>query len=175
MKRPLAIFMNTDALTQSTQGIVNTVQHLSNEQLLAKPTNGGWCVAEVIEHLGISDRTALFAMKRGFSEADAAHKREVDIKLKMMERAQDFAAIAPEAANPKGIYTQTAEALEGFTSMRNSIAEFVKDLEPDLLATGFEHPRLGYLTRAQWVAFITWHANHHHKQILRILGAENPA
>lgn len=166
--------MNLDALNTSTLQITSKIQNLENDVFTAKPANGGWSIAEVIEHLGISDKTALFAMKRGYAEADAAQKREVDVKLKMMERAQDFAAIAPEAATPKGIYNNTQEGIAAFTELRDRIVEFAKDQEPDLVATGFEHPRLGYLTRGQWITFLTWHANHHYKQIQRILAEVMP-
>lgn len=72
---------------------------------------------------------------------------------------------APEAAMPKGIFKTKEEAIDAWKSNRENV---LKKVNPDniwMLAAGFEHPKLGMLTTAEWMLFMCWHSEHHLPQI----------
>lgn len=153
-------------LVASNQAIAELLDGVTDEKANFKPAPDKWSILEVIEHLNITDKSSYIAMLRTAEPPTAAELEEKERKFIEMSNMQ---LIAPTAATPVGKFTTQAEALKVFYGTRKRIEDFAMESDLQLLATGFEHPRLGFLTRSQWLRFLAWHARHHAKQIGRIL------
>jgi hypothetical protein len=133
-----------------------------------KPETSGWCVAEIIEHLLISDKTGLFAIMR---KTLPTERNPLEILSLLEERSKDKGARlqAPEAAEPKGIFKTRDEAIAAWKDNREKVLKKVTSENIWMLAAGFEHPKLGMMTVAEWMLFMCWHSEHHLTQIQRCI------
>jgi hypothetical protein len=154
---------------KSTEAVQKAILKAGDTLLLKKPGPDKWCIAEITEHLNISDKSAMIAMLRDGGEPTAEQTAASAEKVALMLAYNDNTWIAPEAATPKGKYNTVQEALDAFDKTRKKLLKFFQENELSHLAAGFEHPRLGMLSRFQWLQFMTWHANHHLQQMESIL------
>ncbi|MBM3921400.1 MAG: DinB family protein [Sphingomonadales bacterium] len=157
-----------DTFTKNTAKICGILFNIDDQIFFRKPTQDGWCVAEIIEHLLISDRTGLFAIVR---KSQPTERNPLEIMGLLEERSstKNLKIEAPEAAMPKGIFKTKEEAIDAWKSNRENV---LKKVNPDniwMLAAGFEHPKLGMLTTAEWMLFMCWHSEHHLPQIERCI------
>jgi len=137
---------------------------MDDSTFFRKPEQGGWCVAEIIEHLFISDRTGLFAIVRKTLPAER-NPLEIIGLLEERSKTSDLKIQAPEAALPKGIFKTREEAIAAWKSNREKVLEKVNPDNIWKLAAGFEHPKLGMMTVAEWMLFMYWRSEHHLAQI----------
>lgn len=121
---------------------------------------------DVTEHLWMVDRTGLLAMMKGPIDAGRDPLERI-LYLQQMMDAPGARFEAPEGAAPKGKFHSQEEAVAAFLKQRAKIREFALGNDLTMLASAFPHPRLGFLTRAEWIAFMAWHSGHHGKQVLR--------
>lgn len=150
----------------STRLFLDAFDHISDDLFVRKPLTG-WSIAEVVEHVNISDKSAAIACMRsnGLPKAEEALSAQAQIdRFMAMEKNK---LEAPAAAEPKGIFETVTQATHLFQKTRQKLWENAS-IDPQFQATGFAHPRLGFLTRQQWLEFVIWHANRHGEQILRI-------
>jgi uncharacterized damage-inducible protein DinB len=153
----------------ATETFLNSFKDLEDAAFTFSPGENQWSVARVVEHLNIADKSAYIAMIRTSGEPNADQLELSGRKVNLMLNRENRKYTAPESVEPKGIFTNASEAAAIFMKTRNRIQDFAEKENLDLLATGLEHPRLGLLTRQQWIAFLAWHAQHHAEQIQRIL------
>jgi len=153
----------------STHKIIDLLNQTTNDTLVFKMDDAKWSIADIIEHINISDKSGYVAMLRTAPAPSKDILEETQERLRKLAADTNFIAIAPASAAPLGKIKSTEEALALFQPTRNRIADFVSKNELESLAIGFEHPRLGFLTRHQWLLFLAWHSNHHAKQIETIL------
>ncbi len=131
-----------------------------------RPSPTAWSSMDVTEHLWMVDRTGLLAMMKGPIDAGREPLERIQYLQQMMD-APGARFEAPEAASPRGKFSTREEALDAFLKQREKIMEFAVSNDLTMLASAFPHPRLGFLTRAEWIAFMAWHSGHHGKQVLR--------
>lgn len=134
-----------------------------------KPSPEKWSIAEIVEHLNISDKGAYLAMLKPGPIPTEAEFNESKLRIASMLGGAAGAWIAPEAAQPTGKYTNTAALLQDFMKVRNRLERQFETGDPAQLALGLEHPKLGFLTQQQWLEFLIWHTEHHLQQIRGIL------
>jgi DinB superfamily len=156
-------------LEESTTAFNDSFKGLSNSVFTHKLSPEKWSIAEVVEHINISDKSAYIALIKSDGLPSPEHLAESARKVGIMTGRENRTYIAPEPAEPKGIFTEVEAASVAFLKTRNRILTFAQTAEMEMLATGFEHPRLGLLVRSQWIEFLTWHTLHHQQQIMRIL------
>lgn len=110
-------------------------------------------------------------MLKSEAVTDAGLVAAANEKLDRMEVAEGARLKAPETASPKGKFETHSQAMEQFLATRKKIENLMLQEDMSLMAAGFVHPKLGAMTREQWVRFLIWHTKHHQQQIGRILQA----
>lgn len=156
----------TDTFIENTAKICGIFYEIDDEAFFKKQGPESWCVAEITEHLLISDRTGLFAIVRKTLPTER-NPLEITGLLEERSKTKSLKIEAPEAALPKGIFQSREQAIAAWKDNRDKV---LKKVNPDnifLLAAGFEHPKLGMLTVAEWMLFMCWHSEHHLSQIER--------
>lgn len=147
----------------------NEIKRLSDKQLNFKPANGGWSIAEVIEHvalvegtieniLGTLDQSQVASPNRDLKKLDEIVLREVPDRSKKFQ--------APSFVSPTGKWTAAA-ALDQFQSARKHITEILHS-KKDLRKNVVEHPVYGFLDGYQWILATAGHSERHTKQIQEI-------
>lgn len=155
-------------LLASSRDRIETIVAATPEALwTVKPAPDRWSVAEVIEHLVLSE-----SMIRGFGlsalalpanegwEAVAAAASSADLVARVGDRTQKFQA--PEPLQPTGTLTRDA-ALRQFAAERAVTLEFVRSTTAPLKAHTAEGPP-GLMNVVQWLTLVGAHTNRHAAQ-----------
>jgi uncharacterized damage-inducible protein DinB len=164
---------------ETRRRLVERVESLPEERLTARAAEGRWTVAEIVEHLSITERKLLGVMKQmagGGAEAGAppagggAPAAFKPFSLdEYVERAKVQKFEAPEFIRPTG----AAPLADSLARLGESRAE-LEALRPgferaDLSDKLYPHPAFGPLNPYQWLAFIGVHEARHLGQIERML------
>lgn len=162
--------MIVDLLEHGSTELFQTCLRVPNDQMLIEPAPGKWNLAQILQHIHISDKGAYFNIIRNTTPCDRdplelllAHEK------KRNENPQPM--VAPEKVNPAAeIKLEEVEQIKlDFIKTRNLIVEHLRKLDVTELCNGFPHPRIGIMTRIEWAKFIDWHARHHLEQIKKIM------
>jgi hypothetical protein len=158
--------------------LVGAVENLTDEQLTFRPSPERWTVAELVEHLSITERrlARMLGMLVGQLETEAAREEGSPFApvtvAEYVERAGREKYAAPEEIRPKG-----APLADSLASLGNSRAA-VHALRPrverlDGTRAHFPHPAWGPLDLYQWLAFLGLHEQRHLSQIEALKGTMN--
>lgn len=152
------------ALLKSTQAFAAELESTSEDIFILK-TGINWSISEITEHLCISDKSAYIALIKQNTVDENELKNTFQERIVYLHANDNIKLEAPDAAKPTGKFASVQDAVQEFNKNRQRIEQFTQSTNLDEFATGFKHPRLGYLKRFEWLQFITWHSNHHLKQI----------
>lgn len=161
-------------LERTRAGVVESTKGLSEAQWKFKPAADRWSVAEVLEHIAITEGFIFGhlqdVMKAPAGGADRDVKGIDKIVMTMIaDRSQK--AQAPQEAQPKNMQTPK-ESLNDFLSKRETTVEFFKST-PGLRDHVADSPIGQKLDAHQWVLFIAAHSERHTKQILEVKADPN--
>ena len=172
------------------------VENLSVAQQTFRPAEGAWSIAEIIDHLSVTEQNMvqLFGMLLKKSEGAAArsanaggngddvggggahtgegapHFRPFSLD-QYIEQVRDVKLNAPEQVRP-GRDVALADALAKLAGTRAAIDDMRPRLEAaDLGAATYPHPAFGEFNAAQWLAFIGLHESRHLGQIENLMAA----
>ncbi len=160
-------------LEKTRAAFLASIKGLSADQWGFKPAPEVWSVAEVAEHITVSEATILELVQKKVlaAPADPATQGKDDQVLNMVpDRTERFKA--PEFLQPKARWTQ-AELPGQFTAMRNQTMEFVRATQEDLRGHAAPHPVLKALDAYQWVLLLSAHSQRHTSQIEEVKAHAN--
>jgi uncharacterized damage-inducible protein DinB len=152
-------------LHASRKLVIDAVAGLSQNQLNWKSAPEKWSIAEVVEHLAITENFLFGTYKQiAAGPADPAAKAEQkDEDFLKAIRSRDQKVKAPDQATPKKSFPSTAEALAAFKQRRdNTIAYVEKTQDQDLrlkIVPGFK------MDAYQMFLLLAAHAQRHTDQI----------
>jgi uncharacterized damage-inducible protein DinB len=162
-------------LERTRAGVVDATKGLSEAQWKFKPGPDRWSVAEVLEHIALTEdylleNTSHKVMEAPAGKADRDYK-SVDkfVSSAIADRTQK--AKAPEPLHPTGRWSPQ-ETLQRFLTSRDRTTEFLKST-PDLRDHVVDSPLGQPLDAYQWLLFIAAHSERHTKQILEVKSDPN--
>jgi hypothetical protein len=159
-----------DYLELTRKKFLDSIKGLSDEQWKYKPAPDRWSVAEVAEHIGISEQT-IFGMITGQimksgpdpSKRAAAKGKEEQILKMIPDRTTK--AQAPEMLKPVGRWATREALIEEFKKDRGSAIRFVKTSSEPLRDHFGPNPVFTELDAWQWILFMSAHTERHTAQI----------
>ncbi|MDX6272069.1 MAG: hypothetical protein QOD28_3292 [Acidobacteriota bacterium] len=170
------------------------VENLSAAQQTFRPAEGAWSIAEIIDHLSITEQNmaqliGMLLKKSEGARASAAVAASdgvdgVDTQTaagappfqpftldNYIEQVREVKLTAPERVRPGGNVT-LEDALANLGRTRADIEALRPRLEAaDLGAATYPHPAFGEFNSAQWLAFIGLHERRHLRQIENLMAA----
>ena len=157
-------------LQATHDAFLKSIAGLSEKQWRFKAAPERWSVAEVAEHITISESTFLGTLQNEVmtSPADPAKRAEVkgkdEMVLKMVpDRTQK--RHAPENLRPVNRWSNRDELTKAFEENRKATMDYVKTTTGDLRDHFAPHGSPGLLDGYQWILFISAHSERHTKQI----------
>jgi hypothetical protein len=157
---------------------LKSVAGLSPKQWTFKPAPDRWSVAEVAEHITVSEGTLLGLVQAQVmqSPADPAKREQVKgkdqlIMTKVPDRSHK--AQAPEFLKPTGRWATEADLVTEFETRRAATIEYIRTTNDDLRDHFFDHPVFGTLDGYQWLLLITTHSARHTAQIEEVKADPN--
>ena len=165
-------------LQATHDAFLKSIAGLSEKQWRFKPAPDRWSVAEVAEHITISESTFLWTLQNEVmtSPADPAKRAEVkgkdEMVLKMVpDRTQK--RHAPENLKPTNRWPNRDELTKAFEENRKATMDYVKTTTGDLPDHFAPHGSPGLLDGYQWILFISAHSERHTKQIEEVKADPN--
>ncbi len=159
-------------LNDTKADFVSQLTGLSDAQLNFRPAPSRWTIAEIAEHIVLSeglifDSVTNTAMKSTPPEGkDNFRVRDVGIMLAITNRSQRFQA--PEVLKPAARSKTRDELIANFEKARNATIEFMKANKADLRNTFMENPLMGMIDSFQWFLFMNGHADRHLAQLKEV-------
>ncbi len=169
----------TNPLIESRDRLIQICRELTAEQATAKLGAETWSIAEVVEHLAVSERGSMIGVKRTLSQPEASadllqetSDKSVLIQTRITTVARKVAA--PDFLIPTGRFPQWPGAHLAFEQARSNTLEMEAAADAKFDSRVMPHPVLGSLTLRQWFHFTAAHTERHTRQIEEIL-AHNDA
>ena len=178
---PLTAEERAAALQQfqtSRDNFLKSISGLSQKQWTFKPAPDRWSVAEVAEHITVSESTLFGLVQQRIMQSPAAPEKREQVKGKdqvILERMPDRShkAQAPEFLRPTGRWATEAELTKAFEDSRTTTMDYVRTTNDDLRDHFFDHPAFGTLDGYQWLLLIATHSARHTAQILEVKADPN--
>lgn len=171
------------SIAETRARFLGRVENLSDEQAALRAAPGSWSIAEIVEHLAVSEPRVRMLLEKlvGKAESDghargasggggARFPAPVSI-AEQVERSRVEKYDAPEAIRPTG-GASVKDSLARLREARAAVEQLRPRLERvDGRAVRFPHPAFGPLDLYQWLAFLGMHEERHLRQIESILEA----
>ncbi len=156
--------------------LLDEVERLSPERLVAKPFPGKWSILEIVEHLVVSDREVLQGLPNPSQLVDRKRglKDRVAYPFVMLVLACHLPVKVPSPLYlPRGECSLAILRRE-WDEIQQWLRSYVHGLGPaDWSRAVFRHPIAGPLTVLQFVHMAELHLATHTRQIRRLEGVTN--
>ena len=157
-------------LEKTSAALIEATKGLSEAQWNFKPAPDRWSVAEVLEHVVVTEDALREFVSTTVMQAPAAEtQRDVasgDKKVLSMIGDNSHKVQAPKELAPTGRW-KPRETMEHFRETRAKTSEFLKTT-PGLRDHAIDSPLGEKLDGYQWVLYIAAHSERHTKQILEV-------
>lgn len=163
-------------LQQTRQAFLDSTSGVSPAQWTFKAGPDRWSIAEVAEHIAISETTILAIVTDQVLKSPAVPRNPnpiPDEKLlaMLLDRTSKFQA--PEMLKPTSRWATRDALVKDFVAAREKTATYVKATTDDLHGHASPHPVFKMLDGYQWVLLLSGHSARHTAQILEV--KESPA
>ena len=157
---------------------LKSIAGLSEKQWTFKAAPDRWSVAEVAEHITVSESTLFSLVQQRIMQSPAAPEKREQVKGKdqmILERMSDRShkAQAPEFLRPTGRWATEADLTEAFEDSRKTTMDYIRTTNDDLRDHFFDHPVFGPLDGYQWLLLISAHSARHTAQIEEVKADPN--
>ena len=166
-------------LFQTTHdNFIKSISGLSQKQWTFKPAPDRWSVAEVAEHITVSETTIMGLIRHPLMQSPAAPEKREQVKGKdeiIVQRVPDRShkAQAPEILRPTRRWATEADLTKAFEDARKANMEYIRTTNDDLRDHFFDHPVFGTLDGYQWLLLIGTHSARHTAQIEEVKADPN--
>ena len=155
---------------ETRQSFLDAIKGLSEAQWKYKAGPDRWSIAEVAEHIAISEET-LFNLVTGRlmqtpaapEKKEAAKGKESLIRASITNRS--VKAQAPEMLKPTNRWATQEELVKAFNASRGKTISYIKETQVDLRSHFYAHPVFKDIDAYQWLIFISGHSARHTAQI----------
>ena len=155
-------------LDQTRQAFLASIASVSEAQWTFKAGPDRWSIAEVAEHIAISETTILQLITEKILKTPAVPRDPnpvPDAKLLegLLDRTSKFQA--PEMLKPTNRWTTRDALVKDFVAARDKTAAYVKTTADDVHGHAAPHPVFKVLDGYQWLLLLSGHSARHTAQI----------
>jgi uncharacterized damage-inducible protein DinB len=157
---------------------VQSIAGLSQKQWTFKPGPDRWSVAEVAEHITVSESAILGLIQKQVMASPAAPEKREQVKGKdemLLQKVPDRShkAQAPEFLRPTGRWATEADLTKAFEESRKVTMDYVRTTSDELRDHFFDHPVFGTMDGYQWLLLLSSHSARHTAQIEEVKADPN--
>lgn len=165
-------------LKQTRKDFLAAIEGLSEAQWKFKAAPDRWSIAEVSEHIAVTEDTIWKLVSEKIMKSAAAPEKAAEAKgkdeiilAKIPDRSRK--AQAPEQLRPTGRWATRAALLKDFEITRGGEITYLTETKEDLRNHFEEHPFLKTMDAYQWLIFNGAHCKRHTAQILEVKADPN--
>jgi DinB family protein len=130
-----------------------------------KPSPSVWSMAEVIEHVTMTDQGVQSLASQALRPFEAGEQPALD-DAAFATIFDGDAQPPPDVQEPSGTWTDRAAALAEFGDASDSLAVWYETCDVDLRRLTFAHPIFGLLDGVQWLLFAAAHHDNHTRDVM---------
>jgi len=150
----------------SRDNFLKSIAGLSQKQWTFKPAPDRWSVAEVAEHITVSESVLSGFVEKQLMQSPATPDKRDQVKGKddiVLQKVPDRShkAQAPEFLRPTGRWGTEADLAKAFEDSRAATMDYIRTTNDDLRDHFLEHPAMGLLDGYQWLLLISAHSARH--------------
>jgi hypothetical protein len=145
---------------------LKSIDGLTEAQWKFKAGPDRWSIAEVAEHIGLSEVTILGLVQKMLAAPGPKPDERLpdnNVLTGLVDRTSKFQA--PEMLKPVNKWATREALVKDFNTARDNTLQFVKSTTADLRAHGGPHPVFKMLDAHQWILLISGHSERHTLQI----------
>ena len=166
------------SLQDTHDAFLKSIAGLSEKQWKFKPAPDRWSVAEVAEHIAVSESMIFGMVQSRVMTSPAAPEKRAEVAGKdeiILTRVPDRShkAQAPEFLKPTNRWATREELTKAFEDSRKATMDYVRTTNDDLRDHFGPHPIFGSLDAYQWILLISAHSDRHTKQIEEVKADPN--
>ena len=155
-------------LDQTRKAFLASIDGLSEAQWTFRAGPDRWTIAEVAEHIAISETTLLGLVTDRILKSppvprDPNAVSDEKLLASVIDRSSKFQA--PEILKPTNRWATRDALTKDFVAAREKTAAYVKSTTDDLHGHAAPHPVFKTLDGYQWVLLLSGHAARHTAQI----------
>jgi hypothetical protein len=165
-------------LKQTQKDFLAATEGLSDAQWKFKAAPDRWSIAEVSEHIAVTEDTIWKLVSEKMMKSPATPEKAAEaqgkdeiILTKVHDRSRK--AKAPEQLKPTGRWATRALLVKAFDDSRSQEIAFLKETKEDLRNHFEEHPFLKTIDAYQWLLLNGAHCKRHTAQILEVKADPN--
>ena len=171
-----------DAALKSLQAthdaFLKSIAGLSDKEWKFKPAPDRWSIAEVSEHIAVSESMILGYVQKQIVTSAATPEKRAEVKVtdqQILTLVPDRShkAQAPEFLKPTNRWATRDELVKSFEDSRRATMDYVRTTNDDLRDHFRPHPLLGPMDAYQWILLISAHSERHTKQIEEVKADPN--
>ncbi|WP_166805821.1 DinB family protein [Jeotgalibacillus sp. R-1-5s-1] len=150
-------------LIETRDKLVNLISPLHDENLNTAGVNGGWTVAQVVEHLAVAEVNFLGLVEHAIQQQHIGYAKAKDFSI-LRDRSVKMKA----QHEPSSVRRNAEECIQLLQKSRNKTAAFLNEnnqIEQYIVT----HPRFGDIPAMSVFTLITEHEHRHIEQIEEIL------
>jgi uncharacterized damage-inducible protein DinB len=158
---------------ETRKAFLDSLQGLSEAQWKFKAAPDRWSIAEVAEHIAVSEDGIFTLVSRQILQTPAAPDKRESVKGKetmlranITNRGSKFQA--PEMLKPTNRWATRDELVKAFNASRDRTINYIKTTQDPLRVHFMPHPVLKDLDGYQWLFLISGHSLRHTEQIKEV-------
>lgn len=161
-------------LEETRAKFLASIDGLSDAQWTFKAAPDRWSIAEVAEHIAVSETTILQLVTDRIlksPKAPAGEVRPADAKVIEVITDRSAKAQAPEFLRPTNRWSTREALTNDFEAARKRTIEYIKTTQDDLRGHSMAHPAMKTIDGYQWVLLLAAHSARHTAQIEEVKAA----
>jgi hypothetical protein len=161
-------------LDGTRQAFLDSIASVSDAQWTFKGAPDRWSIAEIAEHIAISESTILELiigkiLKVPLAPGSGERISDDQLLAGLLDRTSRFQA--PEMLRPTNRWPTREALTKDFLAARDKTLSYVATTSDDLHGHGVPHPVFKMLDGYQWVLLISGHSARHTAQIEEVKGS----
>ena len=158
-------------LEQTRQAFLASIAGLSDAQWTYKAAPDRWSIAEVAEHIAVSETTIRQLVTEQVMKGPVVPRNpnalsDESLLAGLLDRTSKFQA--PEILKPTNRWATRDALVKDFTAARDTTVTYVKTTADDLHGHAAPHPVFKMLDGYQWVLLLSGHSARHTAQIAEV-------
>ncbi len=153
-------------IDQSSKKMEDAVAGITEERARQRPADGGWTIAEIVEHVAIAEEQMFFALTdrfRPIPEAQHDEQKEKRVRDAILNRSEKMTS--PEMTRPTGRFESLTAALSHFRACRARTIHYVEQCGDNQRCRSVKHPLVGIVTGYEYLLILASHPARHAAQI----------
>ena len=161
------------ALHATRKQFIDFVSSVTPAQWSYKPAPQSWSIAEIAEHLILTDRAypemTARMLKISATPEQMTGTQGKDATVMTVIPNREKKARAPDALIPKRSFATPQDALTAFRQARDANLAYIRNTQDSLRNHVSDHPAIGALDLYQWYLMLAAHTERHRAQMHEVM------